>query len=140
MNFVIWRYFLNAGHYSDEALTLWTEGSNSENFMDSVEQNFLVAMMEGEEAGTGMIDTRDSAVDAIFVDPQFMRMGVARKMMIHLEQIAKEAGLSQIKLNSTLNAAPFYRRRGFEGDKVSTYHSPGGIMLDFIPMTKSLSE
>lgn len=69
-----------------------------------------------------------------------MRVGVARRMMTHLEQIAREAGLPEMKLNSTLNAAAFYRRCGFDGDAVSTYHSPRGFQLDCIPMTKNLSE
>ncbi|MGI9278041.1 MAG: GNAT family N-acetyltransferase [Endozoicomonas sp.] len=126
-------------HYSDEVLTLWTEGSATEKFMDTVEQKFHVVMMEGEVAGTGMINTENGMIDAIFVDPQFMGMGVARMMMAHLEQLAKEAGLCQMKLDSTLNAAPFYRRCGFTGDKVSTYHSPRGIQLACIPMTKTFS-
>lgn len=99
LNFVIWRYFLNAGHYSDEALTLWTEGSNSENFIDNVEQNFLVAMMEGEAAGTGMIDTRDSAVDAIFVDPQFMKMGVITSPADAFSRSFEQAALQWLGLS-----------------------------------------
>ncbi|KEQ16902.1 GNAT family N-acetyltransferase [Endozoicomonas numazuensis] len=126
------------GHYSDEALTMWTDGKASEQFMDTVEQKFHVVMLEGEVAGTGMINTENGMVDAIFVDTQFMGKGVARKMMTHLEQIARAAGLSQMKLDSTLNAAAFYRRCGFVGDKVSTYHSPRGLQLDCIPMAKSL--
>ncbi|WP_422411108.1 MULTISPECIES: GNAT family N-acetyltransferase [unclassified Endozoicomonas] len=128
------------GHYSDEAIALWTDGSATEKFVDDVEQNFHVVVMKGEVAGTGMIDIGNGMIDAIFVDPRFMGMGVARRMMTHLEQIAREAGLPEMKLNSTLNAAPFYRLCGFEGNEVSTYHSSRGFQLDCIPMTKNLSD
>lgn len=79
-------------------------------------------------------------VDAIFVAPEYFGVGAAKKMLNFLEILAKENDLCSLKLESTLNAAPFYRSFGFVGDKVSTYHSPRGISLDCIPMTNSLEQ
>jgi len=64
--------------------------------------------------------------------------GAAKKMIQFLEHLAKEQGLRLLTLESTLNAAPFYRACGFVGDEVSTYHSPKGIRLDCVPMEKLL--
>ncbi|MFT4929561.1 MAG: hypothetical protein ACI8WB_005695 [Phenylobacterium sp.] len=49
-----------------------------------------------------------------------------------------EMGLTQVKLDATLNAAEFYRSCGFVGDKVSTYNSPRGFEMACIPMLKRL--
>ena len=84
----------------------------------------------------GDLDT--GKIDAIFVHPNHMGAGVGKQILLHLEQIAIEAGLTQLKLDSTLNASSFYRAYGFEGEKVSKYKSPWGATLDCIPMAKHI--
>jgi hypothetical protein len=59
-------------------------------------------------------------------------------MVSFLEDMARAAGLSKLTLDSTLNAADFYRRCGFAGDVVEKYQSPRGITLDCIRMTKAV--
>ena len=92
------------------------------------------------EGGSGKLNIETGMVDAIFVEPEYFGIGAAKQMLNFLESLAKENGLRSLKLESTLNAAPFYRSCGFIGDKLSTYHSPRGISLDCIPMTKSLAK
>ena len=126
------------GHYSDEQLAIWTDGSPTEAFMAMVDEGFHVAV-EGEKIiATGMISTRDGMIDGIFVEPDFMGKGVGKLILKHLEDIAIAVGLGEMKLDSTLNAAGFYRSFGFQGDKVSTYQSPRGISLSCVPMKKKL--
>ncbi|WP_371826110.1 GNAT family N-acetyltransferase [Photobacterium sp. GJ3] len=110
----------------------------SARFIADVERAFFVAESEQRVIASGMINVDDGMVDAIFVVPEFMGQGVAQAMLSHLEHLAREAGLPAMKLNSTLNAAAFYRHCGFEGDEISVYESPGGLQLACIPMEKSL--
>jgi N-acetylglutamate synthase-like GNAT family acetyltransferase len=125
-------------HYTDEQIELWTEGKPSEKFSDLVEQHFYLATINHVTAASGMVNLSTGMIDAIFVHPDFMGQGAAKSMLHHLEQQAKEAGLKELLLDSTLNAASFYRSCGFEGDKISTYESSRGISLDCIPMRKHL--
>lgn len=67
-----------------------------------------------------------------------MRTGIGRQIMLYLEKLALDAGLTQLSLESTLNAVKFYRAQGFVGDSVAKYVSPRGFSLDCIPMTKNL--
>jgi len=92
-----------------------------------------------EIIATGMIDLDSGFIDAIFVDPQYMGLGAGKEMLAYLERLAVEAGLSLLKLESTLNAAAFYRKCGFEGDEVSVYQSPRGFNLNCIVMCKKLT-
>ena len=126
------------GHYPDKDLALWTSGEAPDDFVDMVAKSFYMAVLEDRAIGTGMIDLDTGKIDAIFVHPNHMGAGVGRKILLYLEQIASEAGLTQLKLDSTLNARPFYRAYGFEGEKVSKYNSPWGVTLDCIPMKKSI--
>jgi GNAT superfamily N-acetyltransferase len=125
--------------YPLEQLEEWTGGTTSMAFANAVADRFHVAMVEGRVAGTGTVDLKTGKIDAIFVHPDFMRRGIGAAMVAHLEALARAAGLRQVMLDSTLNAAPFYRRLGFEGETVAKYQSPRGLCMDCVPMTKRLA-
>ena len=126
------------GYYPAEDLKSWTSGEMTDQFLHMVEDSFYVAAVDGRVIGTGMIDLDSGKLDAIFVHPNHMGSGVGKQIMLHLEQLAIEAGLTQVKLDSTLNASSFYRARGFVGEEVSKCKSPRGELLDCIPMKKSI--
>jgi GNAT superfamily N-acetyltransferase len=97
-----------------------------------------VATIDGLVVGTGMVHLESGKVDAIFVHPSHMGIGVGKKLISPLESLAHSRGLTQLHLESTLNAAPFSRSCGCIGDRVAQYKSSRGLSLDCIPMIKSL--
>ncbi|OOF08596.1 GNAT family N-acetyltransferase, partial [Salinivibrio sp. PR919] len=111
-----------SAHYTEEQLSLWTQGSVSERFIADVVDTFYVSEIDGQVIGSGKLNTQTGVVDAIFVEPDYSGRGAAKKMLQFLEHLAKEQGLRLLTLESTLNAAPFYRACGFVGDEISTYH------------------
>ncbi|MCL9783709.1 GNAT family N-acetyltransferase [Vibrio sp. S4M6] len=125
-------------HYSTEQIEHWTSGSVNEQFQSDVEAKFYITEFEGEMVGSGMLDEKSGMVDAIFIAPKFMGKGAAAIMIQFLESKAREKGLKQLKLQSTLNAAKFYRSQGFIGEDISIYRSPKGLELACVPMEKSL--
>jgi GNAT superfamily N-acetyltransferase len=126
------------GHYPAADLETWTAGTMSETFTRCVAEAFYVATVDGAAVGTGMIDLETGKIDAVFVLPRHMGQGVGRAVVEHLETLAVEAGLSEIHLESTLNAAPFYRAIGFEGEGKSIYRSSLGVSLACVLMVKRL--
>ncbi|MBB1270457.1 GNAT family N-acetyltransferase [Shewanella sp. SR44-3] len=133
-----------SGHYDEQVLIHWTQGEMSKEFLDDVAVSFYVTELNGDIIGSGQLraaqDEGDlGLVDAIFVDPLHMGSGAAKAMIVYLEQQAKTAGFQRLKLDATLNAAPFYQRCGFIGTELSHYHSPRGLVLSCVPMEKSLS-
>jgi GNAT superfamily N-acetyltransferase len=125
-------------HYSAELLAIWTAGKITPRFAQLVADQFYVATINEEAVGTGIINLSNGQLDAIFVRPNTMRRGIGKLIVGFLENLALEAGLTELTLDSTLNAAPFYRQCGFVGETVGKYESPRGISLDCIPMTKQL--
>jgi GNAT superfamily N-acetyltransferase len=125
-------------HYPKADLEIWTAGEMSETFTRRVADAFYVATVDGTVVGTGMIDLTAGKIDAVFVLPAYMGRGVGRTIMEYLEHLAVEAGLADIQLESTLNAAPFYRELGFEGEGISMYRSSLGVSIACVPMSKSL--
>jgi len=126
------------GYYAADDLARWTAGAMSPQFVQMMTDEAYVAMVGERVAGSGMVDLDSGQIDAVFVLPELMGQGLGRAMMLHLEHLAIRAGLAQLKLDSTLNAAPFYRSLGFTGDAVASYCSSGGLSLACIPMIKRL--
>jgi len=126
------------GFYADDLLEQWTTGEITDQFIEVVVQQFYVATANGVVAGTGLIDLGDGRLDAVFVRPDMMGKGIGKRIVAFCEDVGRSAGLTELKLDSTLNAAPFYRRCGFVGDVIGVYRSPRGILLDCIPMTKRI--
>ncbi|BDU20067.1 hypothetical protein DYGSA30_15240 [Dyella sp. GSA-30] len=111
----------------------------SETFARRVVDKFYVAVTAEHIVGTGMIDLATGKVDAVFVQPEYMGRGVGRTMMAYLEGLAISEGLEDIHLDATLNAAPFYRAMGFEGNDTAVYESSLGVSLACVPMIKRLA-
>jgi GNAT superfamily N-acetyltransferase len=126
------------GHYPQADLETWTTGAMSQTFARRVADVFYVAEVKGLMVGTGMIDLVTGKIDAVFVLPAFMGRGIGRALVSYLEALAIDAGLSEIRLESTLNAAPFYRALGFQGEGRSLYQSTLGVSLACVPMLKVL--
>ena len=104
-----------------------------------VEQTFYVAALNDVVVATGAINMATSKIDAIFVDPAHIGTGLGKLILFYLEGLAIKSGLSELTLESTLNAVSFYRSQGFIGSLVATYKSPSGVSMDCIPMVKSLT-
>lgn len=127
------------GFYREEILKAWTKDDPSDQFMAWVESSFYVAMDGDTIVGTGAINLQSGKIDAVFIHPDYMGYGIGKSMMSHLEGLALSTELKAVSLDSTLNAAPFYRKCGFNGDTIGAYESPRGFTLDCIPMTKTIS-
>ena len=123
-------------HYPTAALSTWVDGAPGEKWARLVESGFYLVEEADLIVGTGMLTLSNGQVDAIFVRPSHMGRGVGRTMLDFLESRAISNGIATIRLDSTLNAAPFYRRCGWSGEKISIYKSPRGIDLACVPMTK----
>ncbi|RQS65470.1 N-acetyltransferase [Burkholderia sp. Bp8963] len=126
-------------HYPKATLSAWVDGTPTDKWAGIVERDFYVVVDQGLVVGTGMLTLASGQVDAIFVRPSFMGRGIGRKMLGFLEALAVDHGLAAMRLDATLNAAPFYCRCGWSGDSVSMYRTSRGLELACVPMTKRVT-
>jgi GNAT superfamily N-acetyltransferase len=126
------------GHYPPESLAIWAKGEITDGFIQFVVEQLYVATVNDAVVGTGTVDCNTGRLDDVFVRPDMMRRGIGKQMVSFLEAMGRAAGLTRLALDSTLNAAEFYRSCGFVGEAIGIYQSPRGITLDCIPMTKVL--
>jgi N-acetylglutamate synthase-like GNAT family acetyltransferase len=82
------------------------------------------------DAGSGIVGTIALGGDrlrTLFVEPTLQGSGLGARLVAHLEAHALAAGVSELKLSSSLTAHGFYERLGYrtvrleEHDGVSTY-------------------
>jgi len=87
----------------------------------------------------------DPAVDAakiraFFVRPGHARSGIGRALLARCEGEAVRAGYARAELMATLPGVNFYRSCGYMGETPQTFTLPDGVELEFVPMTKSLTD
>jgi len=126
------------GAYTVEQMMLWTRGKAEDGYSALMEKPFYLGWVNGEPVATGMLDLDNNEVGALFVLPEFTGRGYGKAMLDHLESVARELAIDAVVLDATLNAASFYRACGYVGDEQAVYHSPSGLELACIAMTKRI--
>ncbi|MCR4538514.1 GNAT family N-acetyltransferase [Pseudomonas sp. 18.1.10] len=127
------------GAYTHEQMMAWTRGSAADGYNVLMDKPFYLGWVQGEPVVTGMLDLDNNEVGALFVLPEFAGRGYGKAMLDHLEHLARQRAIETVVLDATLNAASFYRACGYVGDEQAVYHSPSGLVLACIPMTKRLA-
>ncbi len=124
--------------YTNDQVVAWTCVPLTDKYRFWVENGYYLACVDGVPVATGVINLESGELEAIFVLPSFMGQGIGKRMVAHLEHLAREAGLAEIHLEATLNAQRFYQRCGFTGSAHTLYISPSGLRLACVPMRKQL--
>lgn len=93
------------------------------------------------ERDPGRIDPTTGAarIRAFFVDPEYARQGVGRRILEACEGAARRAGFSRFQLMSTLPGLAFYERCGYRAGEPVQYPLGEGLEIEFVPMHKELS-
>ena len=74
----------------------------------------LVVQIEGEYAGFGSLKD-NTVLDLLFVHPHHEREGIGTAIADALERIAAARGASEISVDASETAAPFFEERGYVG-------------------------
>jgi GNAT superfamily N-acetyltransferase len=65
-------------------------------------------------------------LEDLFVDPDWMRRGVGRRLVLDLLALAQEQGIRRVEVTANPQAASFYGKVGFVvGGEVGTRFGPG---------------
>ncbi len=99
----------------------------------------LVIESEGKIAGFGEIVPEEEELRALYVDPQFSRMGFGRALLQELESRAKKQGLAKLILHASLNAKNFYTQNGFKINGEGNHKLNSGRLMPCIFMSKNLA-
>jgi putative acetyltransferase len=120
--------------YTPEQLKDWLSSSNLERNKIRLERHrAYLAEKDGKLIGYVRWNPETNELCSIFVDPDFVRQGVATKLMEVAVQDAKEMGVKEFWLDASLTAVPFYEAMGWNYIEQSRHGT-----LECVKMTKQL--
>ncbi|MGK5069366.1 GNAT family N-acetyltransferase [Janthinobacterium sp. AD80] len=129
-----------ATHYAAEQITVWTASPVPDAYAAMLAAGGgIVAMQDEAIAGYAMLDVDKHEIDAVFVDPTHAGLGIGKRLLAALEQLARRRGIARLHLSASLNAVPFYRAAGFVALREEAYAHPSGISLASVAMEKALA-
>ena len=129
-----------ATHYAAEQISVWTASPVPASYGAMLAAgNGIVALQNDAIVGYAMLDADKQEVDAVFVDPAHAGLGIGKRLLTALEQLARGRGIARLQLSASLNAVPFYAAAGFTALRQEAYAHPSGISLASVAMEKALA-
>jgi len=98
----------------------------------------LIAELDGVPVGIGALVVATSELRACYVLPGAARCGTGAAIVAEIERIAREHGLHELHLESSLTAEPFYIALGYHVEKGGELAIAPGVNMTAIAMRKKL--
>lgn len=128
-----------ATHYAPKQIAAWTASPVPPAYAAMLAAGGgIVALQDEAIAGYAMLNVDKHEVDAVFVDPARAGLGIGKRLLAALEQLARQRGMARLHLSASLNAVPFYQAAGFTALREEAYAHPSGISLASVAMEKAL--
>jgi len=133
---------LCATAYSAELIEAWASNQDLTRYrkMFVPSTRCLVAVADGAVCGFGSLELPQSRLASLFVQPEFAGIGLGRQLLHSLEQLAREAEITTLKVQASLNAQEFYAKHGYRLCKMSTHCNSNGLVMDCAEMEKPLND
>jgi putative acetyltransferase len=122
---------LAAAHYTPAQIAHWMGGRDAAHY-EQVIAGGAVRVAEGRGI-LGFVDTAPGVLLRLFVRPEMAGQGLGRRLLALGVAAALEN--NEVRLEATLNAAPFYARHGFVAlSRVIYQHELGGLPVEVVKM------
>jgi predicted N-acetyltransferase YhbS len=126
---------LCAPHYAPEIIDGWLANRRPAGYLPPIERGDLF-VAEHAASIVGFGEAVPGVIVACYVDPTVVRRGVGSVIMRHALEIAERGPDGRIRVEATLNAAPFYGRFGFREVQRSTLRR-GAVDVAYVLMERS---
>jgi len=105
---------------------------------ESGEETTVVAVANGSVVGFASIVATSSELRAVYVSPEVGRRGVGGTLLQAVERLAREKGLKELHLDSSLTAERFYTAHGYSSEGRGEHTLRDGMRMICVPMRKAL--
>ena len=103
---------LCSGHYACDVIDGWLLNRRPAGYLPPIERGDIFVVEHSADI-VGFGEAARGVIIAVYVDPGSVKIGVGSAIMRHALAVARRGHDGPIRLESTLNAAPFYARFGF---------------------------
>jgi putative acetyltransferase len=94
--------------------------------------------VSGKIVGFSEIDPLREELHAVYVDPEFGRIGLGKSLLAQVESDAKQSGCTRLTLHASLNAKNFYEQNGYKVLRSDQHTLRSGRKMDCFVMQKIL--
>lgn len=98
----------------------------------------LIAELDGNPVAIGALILERSELRACYVSPEAARRGCGSALVREIERVARENGLTRLKLAGSLNAESFYAAHGYQVRERSEVILRNGHRMAAVWMEKDL--
>jgi GNAT superfamily N-acetyltransferase len=103
------------------------------------EELIVVAVDSSERViAFGSIVPSNSELRAVYVAAEHGRQGVGRAILTRLEELAREVGMTELRMDASVNAVPFYEANGFVSLERGEHPMPSGGRMACVRMRKAV--
>jgi len=92
----------------------------------------------GKIIGFGSIVPTNSELRAVYVDAAYGGQGVGRALLARLEELARDAALTELRMDASINAVTFYEENGFISLEPGEHIMSSGARMACVRMRKVL--
>lgn len=127
-------------HYTPAQIKAWIDVLDPAAYESAfTDKHFIVACDGDTILGLGIMDLGKSEINALYVAPDHAGQGVGSRISSELEKVARQQGVTQLTVFSTLNARQFYLKKGYQVHRPAAHSLPNGLKLECIEMHKQLN-
>ncbi|MFD9901263.1 GNAT family N-acetyltransferase [Mesorhizobium sp. NPDC059025] len=132
-----------ARDYLSDVIEAWAPLPVTEAAVERVRANEddefrLIAEIDGQVAGIGALVIGSGELRACYVAPEAGRRGVGTALVKEIERVARERGLTFLKVDSSVTAEPFYALLGYEALEHGQHTLNSGQLMACVKMRKEL--
>ena len=131
---------IDSKDYSSEQIKVWVNSNSIENIRKKIQnkdRSTFVAIKNKEIVGYLAMYLMKNLLSSFYIKRENLGSGIGKKMIIFAEGLAKERGLKELLLESTLTAYSFYKSQGYILVKKEN-HIQEGVKIPIIKMKKEL--
>jgi putative acetyltransferase len=133
---------LAAPYYSPEIIDGWAFRVTDEGirrFLRNPDHEIrLIAELNGVPVGLGALVISELELRACYVVPEAARQGVGSALVREIERLARDHGLTELNLQSSINAEPFYIALGYAVVERGEHVLRSGHRMAAVRMRKGL--
>lgn len=123
--------------YNEEQIQIWVSTLDNSCRWYSIFTNqlVLVAHIHGKTVGFCTLDN-GTHIDLFYVHKDYQRCGIAQKLFLELEKKALENNQTEISVEASLTAKPFFEKIGFRLVQNQTVVKKGVEFINFMMKRK----
>ena len=112
--FYVTVHEVNKNDYSEEQLdAIAPKAANEYHWEKSLEKNHTIVVEEDDKLIAFGNIGKTGYLDRLYVHPDYLRKGIASKLVEELEEYAKKHGSHVINVTSSITSKPFFESTGY---------------------------